>query len=788
MPSRPVLRIAAILFVLIGVASLMLRFVGHGASVSHLGTNQRVLVICVKWSDVATTRLTNCSDWATLLQNEVNTFFDQATFGQTTFVFETPSGGPADGWYSLGYASSGYGFFKTGQDAITLADPNANFGSYNRVLVVTNFTGFGGQGGGPWWWTTADGIETTFLEGGVAVGKRLMTMAIVNEWQAHSFGNPFDEGASVAAHELGHQLGVPTHYADFRWHPGLGRDVITPWDVMGLSPTLNHFLGWPKNERGWIPSGPKVETVGPPGGSSIDTTIVLRPLESSGPGVQLIRIPFTSAAPFSGYLVENRRRINGDQHLPSEGVLISMLDQNPNIILPIFVLEDPGAPGNLGQAPLEVGDAFTDAARGITVSVERETGNSYHVRVQYLLPSGASPDPMITPWGAPPWETTDIWLDSEMNGWGTYKYTDASGNPTGNGDDAWVNHANRVYVRVRNTGPGVATNVRVQVYANDPPGMGDAGANWAYLGTIVFPTVAASTGTAQDFVYWTPTVGAHTCIKAVIVNTPGELSTTNNLAQENVTAFDTSTASPYRPVGLRIRVNNPLPNEKTPVRFHVRDIPPGWSVMVEPPEMVLPPAGFDWVHFMVFPSGSPKAELPSYLREQQKEYRPGFIGRPKIEALAPYADTFIPIGGVEVWTHLVHRTRLTCEAQGGGREPAERAPRQLEAPEKKSYPIAEIFERGALVRRLPPFPEVAVGQPVWVTGTLAPAGSGVVAVEFTLGKKKVLRLVKLTESGSYRVRFVPDAPGVWRAQAFFSGDATHEGAESDLCHVRVRRR
>ena len=76
---------------------------------------------------------------------------------------------------------------------------------------------------------------------------------------------------------------------------------------------------------------------------------------------------------------------------------------------------------------------------------------------------------MITPWGAPPYSTPDIWLDSERNGWDVYRYTDGAGNPTGQGDDAWVNHDNRVYVRVHNLGPGLATDVRVQVYINSPP-------------------------------------------------------------------------------------------------------------------------------------------------------------------------------------------------------------------------------------------------------------------------------------------------------------------------------
>lgn len=725
----------ALFLVLIGAKN------SYGADLSHIGTNQKVLVICVKWNDSNTTRMATASEWANLLNNETNTFYNKATFNQTNFKFEAPSGAPADGWFNLGYSSTSYDFSKTGQDAINLVDPYVDFSQYHRILVITNNSDFGGQGTvGPEWWRTDEGIEAHFEEGGSSVGKRLMSLAIINEWQAHSYGNAFDEAASVAAHELGHSLKVPTHYGDLRWHPGLSRDVITPWDIMGLSPTLNHFIGWAKAERQWIPAGPRTQTVGPPVGTDIDTTITLEPLETNTAGVQVIRIPFTTGAPFSGYIVENRKRINGDENLPSEGVLLSLVDENPSVILKCIVQDDPGSPGDLQQAPLEVGDSFPDPARNLTVTVLSQSGNNYRVRIQYLLPPAAKPDPMIIPWGAPPWETADIWIDSEKNGWGVYRYTDAGANPAGNGDDAWVNRDNRVYVRIRNIGPGTATNVRVQVFLNDPPGMGDTGADWAYLGTIVFPSIPSG-DMKQDYVKWKPAVGAHSCIKAVIENIPGELSTTNNLAQENVTHFDTSPGSPYQPVELKIRVNNPFEKEKTPVRFHVRDIPAGWGVRISPAEMLLPPGGHDWVSCNVFPSGLPGAPLSGKEAEQLKQYGPGFIGKPKIEALVPYADTFIPIGGVDLWTHLVNPTKLVLNCK----------------------------------------PE-SVSQGVAFSGRLEPAiADAPVAVEFTLGERREVCSTKTDSAGIYTVAFAPPASGLWKAQAFYGGNQMQAPANSEVC-------
>ena len=140
-----------------GIAALLLGAVAlalpsRAAPMSQLGVNQRVLVICVKYTDEAGTRMTTSQDWVDLLNSETNNFYNRATFGLTTFQFETPAGVPDNGWLSLGYAASNYDFFRTGQDAVRLIDPYVDFTQYNRCLVITNWWDFGGQGGGPWWW------------------------------------------------------------------------------------------------------------------------------------------------------------------------------------------------------------------------------------------------------------------------------------------------------------------------------------------------------------------------------------------------------------------------------------------------------------------------------------------------------------------------------------------------------------------------------------------------------------------------------------------------------------
>ena len=788
------------------------------AAIGPVGVNQRTLVICVKYTDAATTRLANCNDWVTLLNNETNQFYNRATFSQTNFQFETISGAgaPANGWLDLGLASASYTFAGVGQAAIDAADPFANFANYNRVLVITNWAGFGGQGGGPWWWSVDEGAEATVtpLAGGPAVPSRLMTLANTNEWEAHSFGNPFDEAASVMAHELGHQLGAPTHYGNIFFAPDIVRETISPWDIMGYSPTLNHFLGYVKTNRGWIPSGPRIQTVGPPTGPAIDTTILLRPLEQTTGSAQIIRIPFAASGPFVGYLVENRRQINGDEALPASGVLITAVNETPGNIIPAIVVEDPSTPIDLNQATLEIGESFTDAARNLTITAVSNSGDNTNVRVQYALP--ATFDPAVTPWGAPPWETADIWVDSPKNMFGTYLYTDGGGNPIGNGDDAWVDHDNRVHVRVHNLGTGPATNVSAQVFVNSPPGMGDAGPDWVYLGTIIYPNIPNG-GSADGFVLWHPTVGAHTCIKVSLVDTPGELLTSNNLAQENVTHFDTSMGSPFNAVHLESQVNNPFDTELT-VRIHVRDVPYGWAVVTDPPQMTIPPKGRHPVHVTVYPSGLPAHEpdgTPSephtdrncppsvkWDREQlAKTGFIGFIGKPKVEAQMPFYDTFVPIGGIDIWTQLTRRTTLDCRVVGGrvadtgtrttlttalqtGAKAGLR-PKRVPANVKGAATIRpldpdRLYLQGATVVPPEPVPSVPPGR-VAIEGTLTPALAGaLIAVEFSQDGKRDLQYTKTDDKGNYRV-ITEARDGRVVAQAFFSGDRENGESQSGQC-------
>jgi hypothetical protein len=125
----------------------------------------------------------------------------------------------------------------------------------------------------------------------------------------------------------------------------------------------------------------------------------------------------------------------------------------------------------------------------------------------------------INSWRSPPantYETTDIWVDSPVNNYGTFRYgnwSDLMGGtvPKGNGDDPAIGQVNRIYARVRNYGSATASNVVVHFDVTNPLGLGINGSNgFTEIGQVnstAFPALASipAGGTADVYLEWTPT-------------------------------------------------------------------------------------------------------------------------------------------------------------------------------------------------------------------------------------------------------------------------------------------
>ena len=629
--------------------------------IGHLGLDQKVLVLCVKFSDLPTTRLATCQDWANLLNDQVNRFYLATTGGLTSFDFEVPVGfvGPADGWHAIGVPSTTAFYPSTAQTLVIdrMNSIGVDFSGYNRLLVISNSPGFYGSAHGfhPWD-VTLGGEASRVTEDFRTQTVRRMSISMMHEWQQGT--GAYDGGVLIALHELGHNLGTSVHYGASRTLSGSLEDAVTPWTIMGLTgTTAAHFLAYTKVNRSWFVDG-RIETVAIPAGADVSETIRVYPHSNLAPiaagDAHLVDVPFFSGSgPFAGYKIEARKPVNEDE-LPEEGVLVSLVDERPSHYpVPYWVNRDPDFPQTGSRAAFEVGDRLEDPGRGVAIEVIADYGDSWEVLIERDSNAVLKPDPWIKAWAAPPWESEDIWIDSQKNGWDTYAYTDGMHNPEGNGDRPWLDQDNRIWFRIRNRGSVDAANVRVLVYAGVP--RADASdLSWNRVGWVQFASIAAR-DSAESYVQWRPTVNAHTCLRVVIQQQAGDASVSNNEAQENIFDFETSQNSPWHEVSEIVRVTNANPDESLSVMMRVDDVPDQWLYSTVPDRFELAPGAAQDVAVSIFPGGDPNGS-PS------EGYFAGYLGRPAVSAWVPWEDTLVPLAGGEFRTRLVNRTTLSLAA------------------------------------------------------------------------------------------------------------------------------
>lgn len=335
------------------------------------------------------------------------------------------------------------------------------------------------------------------------------------------------------------------------------------------------------------------------------------------------------------------------------------LDNNQQTRL-ITLLHDPTV--------LLTGGVATDPLRSLKVTVLNDQVSTNplvcRVRIEWAQTIGDTPggdfDLSITPWG-PGYESVDIWIDRSPVG--TFDFTDAAGNPTGNGDEPRPLEINRFYARVRNTGVA-ASNVRLTYYSVTPPGVGDNG-TWTPLQTKVLPSVPAN-GTAEEFVNWTPIVGEHTCLKVIAEPQLGEVSVGNNSAQENVFHFQPAGASVPEPVRLPIAVRNP---RNVDVRAEIRliGVPDGYLVYLPHRWVRLAPLGEARMDLLIVPTSDLKelrADMDHVRRQWEGRADPAARIRvsgqiehgytEKIDGTGVPGSWYSPIGGIAVRVEPKH--------------------------------------------------------------------------------------------------------------------------------------
>ncbi|MCP4375285.1 MAG: hypothetical protein GY794_03785 [bacterium] len=320
----------------------------------------------------------------------------------------------------------------------------------------------------------------------------------------------------------------------------------------------------------------------------------------------------------------------------------------------ITLLQDP-------DRVLITGEVVDDPLRTIVITVVDDNLQARprvcRVRVEWAQNIADNPDGdfdlNIRPWG-PGWETEDIWIDRMP--YGSYDFTDASGDPTGNGDEPRPLEINRFYARVRNEGDEPANDVKVTHYAISPPGVGDNG-SWSPLSTYTIGAIPGG-GVSENFVNWVPLVGEHTCLKVAISQQLGEVTGANNQAQENVFNFQPAASSIAEPVVLTVAVRNPL-KERALLTIALENVPRGYFVYFPHRWLWLDPLGEKKLDLLIIPLFDPaKPYLPDQYYESQKERKVvpeaqislyGQVARvysEELELTGIPASWMAPIGGV----------------------------------------------------------------------------------------------------------------------------------------------
>ncbi|MFQ5857766.1 MAG: hypothetical protein ACE5LU_19345, partial [Anaerolineae bacterium] len=490
------------------------------------------------------------------------------------------------------------------------------------------------------------------------------------------------------AHEIGHafQQGGPAHPSNYNSEFEL-MDSNMPGQT-GVFEKQSH-AGFP----GWLPAT-KYQTFKPAGGGGVANIWAMEYDPSGRPNAQAVKAEITKNL---YYLISVRRRVRGDElnpdftpnGIPDEGVLIERVSEGSN---PWVTVKGKG--GNRNQL-WKQGDVYHGGKDGIHIHVLSKIDNdNYSVLVRYNDKAN-QPDVMLNPWTSPPgntWETTDIWVDSPVNGYGKYRYgmwKDSAGNqvPRGNGDDPVVGKVNRLYARVRNIGSAPATDVVVTWEITDPPGVGIAGANgWKAIGSVTkkdFPGLAnIAAGKFVDvYIEWKPNVSVsqknlkagrftfHTCVRVKLNHVSGETVFGNqdgDREQENISYFQavppSKGESQYRDV-IRLR-NDDLVNDKFFNLSYKSDLPDAWILDVNGGIMgvELGPGEVREIPVIIEPRG--EAVVGSVFGVD--------VSASSMRILVNDLDPddrhpeYKPLGGVRVEARVLQPTELVCEAERRG--------------------------------------------------------------------------------------------------------------------------
>jgi M6 family metalloprotease-like protein len=358
--------------------SMPLPSIGYAPPIVPVSGVIRVLVVAAAYPDVNNTLSVAQlkKEWSA----SVAAYYHEISYGKLTIQSEF------HGWYKLPYPKAHYGkncisindadcsgldqSYQIANEVMPELEKDVNFFNYDYYVFVHSGPGqeTSGDRNDVWSVTYMSGVWIR------TSSKTLTKFNIVPEIEAKGTV-PY----GVWCLEFGHNLGLPDLY-----NTNSHKTILGPWELMdkgsfngspqGSSPA--HMTAWDKIQLGFI-SGSMLATAYP----KVNATFTVDPTEIASPNVHAIKI-WPNIAPNSSqyYLVEVRTKTGFDSALPTEGVLITYVDETL-LIGPVHVMDAHPKQPDLEGAVWNVGQTFTDAKNGLAVKIIGKVGNSYRITV-----------------------------------------------------------------------------------------------------------------------------------------------------------------------------------------------------------------------------------------------------------------------------------------------------------------------------------------------------------------------------------------------------------------------
>lgn len=427
----------------------------------------------------------------------------------------------------------------------------------------------------------------------------------------------------------------------------VGRPFVGPWSIMSDKDLEVHPLAWEKWRMGWLDetgtaTGKTLLREPKPHSSTpiVNKNFTIRPLDDSGNGVKMVAIELADRL---NYTVEYRRQNNLDSDLNSAGVLITKTnDAIPQGEGPAIVQESPVTTNDLDDAPYNTNattDQFTDVGAGVTIDVISMNNAQAQIRLNYDVPSTQNDVYVAHHNGR--WKSDDIWVDAPDIG------DNYAADPLTiiNADEKPViGKVNRIYGRIRNKGEADATNIEAELEIREPWG---TGSTWRSLKVQNIPLLQGQNTNPSAYALimaeWTPTAGEHSCVKLGTRTVPNDINSENNLTQQNINEFVTTSGSPFEPVISRFQVENTA-NERLPIIFRVDGMPEQWTYTLTPNRPVLNPGEIRVVQITI----QPNDEAPHCTTEQIT-----------ITPHVPRIDALKSLGAITLQVALKNRAGIT---------------------------------------------------------------------------------------------------------------------------------